>query len=358
MRLFVAALVAAFALPAAAQSVIPENDIITGAIESYIRPAFDQFATETASLSDDLAALCETPSDALLGTAQDQFRSAVIAFSRIEFVRMGPLGKFDRLERLLFWPDRKGIALRQVQTALADKDPTAATPETLQGKSVAMQGLAALEFLLFGTGSDDLTSAAGDYRCAYARSAATLIDGLAQTIDAEWHDTSPEGASAHMLSPQPTFDDYRTTTEVLEKLAATLVHGTETMRDQRLTPILGASGDKPKPRSALFWRSNMTVPALAANFAGLHDFFLAARYPEAIGKTNDWVAKGAIFEFENAARAAALVVDPMEKAVTDPEQVQALKYMVVITGSLDHLLGENLAAALGLSFGFSALDGD
>ena len=59
-----------------------------------------------------------------------------------------------------------------------------------------------------------------------------------------------------------------------------------------------------------------------------------------------------------APRAAALLVDPIEKAVTDPEQVQALKYMVVITGSLDHLLGENLAAALGLSFGFSALDGD
>lgn len=358
MRLLVAAIVAAFAVPAATQSMIPENDIITGAIEGYIRPAFHQFAEEAGSLQLNVANLCATPSAGALETAQNQFRSTVIAFSRVEFVRMGPLGKADRLERLLFWPDRKGIALRQVQAALAEKDPTAATPETLQGKSVAMQGLAALEFLLFGTGSDDLATAAGEYRCGYAQSAATLVDALAETIDAEWHDTSPDGASAHMLDPQPTFDDYRTTTEVLEKLAATLVHGTETMRDQRLMPILGASGDKPKPRSALFWRSNMTAPALAANFAGLHDFFLAARYPEAIGKANDWVSNGAVFEFENAARAAALVVDPMDKAVTDPAQVQALKYMVVITGSLDHLLGENLAAALGLSFGFSALDGD
>ena len=309
-------------------------------------------------LEADLTALCDAPSDELLSTAQEQFKAAVIAFSRVEFVRMGPLGKADRLERLLFWPDRKGIALRQVQTALAEKDATAASPDSLQGKSVAMQGLAALEFLLFGTGKEELASGAGAYRCTYARSAATLIDGLAETIDAEWHDTSPEGASAHMLSPQPTFDDYRTTTEVLEKLAATLVHGTETMRDQRLMPILGASGDKPKPRSALFWRSNMTTPALTANFDGLHDFFLAARYPEAIGKTNDWVAKGAIFEFENAARAAAAIVDPMEQAVGDKVQLDALKYMSIITGSLDHLLGENLAAALGLSVGFSALDGD
>jgi uncharacterized protein len=38
--------------------------------------------------------------------------------------------------------------------------------------------------------------------------------------------------------------------------------------------------------------------------------------------------------------------------------LQALKYLVIITGSLDTLLGQNLAAALGLSVGFSTLDGD
>jgi len=358
MRLFLAVLAAAFTFPAAAQSLIPETDIIAGAIDGYIRPAFHQFAEETGSLQLNVAALCTTPSAETLETARNQFRSAVTAFSRVEFVRLGPMTRDNRLERLLFWPDRKGIALRQVQGALAEKDPTVATPETLAAKSVAMQGLGALEFLLFGTGSEELTTADGGYRCAYARSSATLIDGIAETLDDEWRDQSPDSASAHMLHPQATFDDYRTTTEVLEKLAATLVHGTETMRDQRLTPILGAKGDTPKPRSALFWRSDMTVASLAANFAGLHDFFVAARYPDAIGTTNSWVTNGVIFEFENAARAASVIVDPMEKAVGDPEQVQALKYMVVITGSLNHLLGENLAAALGLSVGFSALDGD
>jgi predicted lipoprotein len=48
----------------------------------------------------------------------------------------------------------------------------------------------------------------------------------------------------------------------------------------------------------------------------------------------------------------------MEQAVADKVQLDALKYMSIITGSLDHLLGDNLAAALGLSVGFSALDGD
>jgi uncharacterized protein len=357
MRLGVAAVLVGFAAPVAAQSAIPHEQIIRGAIDTYIQPSFDQFAASANALKASLETLCDAPSAEALEAGRDQFKSVVASFSRVEFVRAGPLGVGDRLERLLFWPDRKGIALKQVQAALATEDQTAARPETLRDKSVAMQGLGALEFLLFGTGGEDLGTTGG-YRCAYARSIVTLVSDLAATLDAEWHDTSAGGTIAHLLSPQPTFDDYRTETEVQERLAATLVHGTEVIRDQRVSPILSEATGSPKPKSALFWRSNMTVASLAANFDGLHDFFLAARYPEAIGATNEWVANGAIFEFENAARAAATITDPMEQAVTKPEQLRALKYMAIITGSLDHLLGENLAAALGLSVGFSALDGD
>jgi predicted lipoprotein len=342
--------------PALAQSALPPHEIAQSAIEGFIRPAFHGFAEASDALRRDVGALCATPSDENLGAAREKFRASVIAFSRIEFVRIGPLSQADRLERLLFWPDRKGIALRQVQAALADKDETAADPAPLAGKSVAMQGLVALEYLLFGTGAESLATAGSDYRCRYATASASLIAGLAVTLDAEWVD--PAGQSDHMLKPLPAYDDFRTETEVLEKLAATLIHGTETIRDQRLMPIIGAAEGQPKPRSALFWRSDMTGPALAANFAGLHEYFLAARFTEAMGETNGWIANGAVFEFENAARAAAALTDPMEIAVTNAEQLDALRYLVIITKSLDTILGESLASALGLSVGFSQLDGD
>ena len=358
MRLWLAVVLAGLAAPAVAQSAIPNRTIIAGAIDGYIRPAFAQFDGAAAALESDVATLCATPSADALALAQTQFRSAAIAFSRVEFVRIGPLGVGDRLERLLFWPDRKGIALRQVQEALAGEDPTAASAGTLQKKSVAMQGLVALEYLLFGTGSEDLASRAGSYRCTYAAASTALIHGLAATLAAEWNDTGPAGAAEALLDPKPDAADYRTETEVLEKLAATMIHGTEAIRDQRISPIVSETTGKPKPRSALFWRSNLTAPALAANFAGLRDFFLAAKYPEAIGSDNAWVADGAIFEFSNAARATAAIVDPMEQAVADSRQLQALRYLVVVTQSLDTLLGQNLAAALGLSVGFSTLDGD
>lgn len=358
MRLLLAAALVLLGSPSFAAMAIPADTIIRSAVDGFIRPAFLQFAEESTALKTDVSALCATPGGAALSAARERFKSTVLAFSRVEFVRIGPLGVGDRLERLLFWPDSKGIALKQVQAALAEKDVSVTEPATLQGKSVALQGLVALEFLLFGTGSEALGTGEGSFRCGYAASATGLVAGLAATVDAEWRDDGARGAVAHMLDPQPTADDYRTQTEVLEKLTATLIHGTETIRDQRLMPIIGATEGKPKPKSALFWRSNMTVPAIAANFAGLHDFFVAAKYPEAMGETNGWVANGAVFEFENAARAAAEIANPIETVVTATEGLQVLRYLVIITGSLDTLLGDNLAAALDLSVGFSQLDGD
>lgn len=357
MRLVLAALFAALAAPAFAQAAIPARTIIEGAIDGYIRPAFAQFAEEANSLKLNVEALCASPSTDTLGTAQNQFRSTVIAFSRVEFVRIGPLGEANTLERLLFWPDRKAIALKQVQAALAKEDPKAADAMSLQQKSVAMHGLVALEYLLFGTGSEELATSAA-YRCAYATASSTLIHVMADGLSRSWHDPSPRQIASRLLEPKAEYDDYRTETEVLEKLAATMIHGTEAIRDQRVAPILSEATGSPRPRSALFWRSNMTVPALAANFAGLRDFFIAAHYPEAIGKENAWVANGAIFEFDNAARAIAALVDPIEQAVADARQLTALNYLIVVTKSLDTLLGQNLAAALGLSVGFSTLDGD
>ena len=44
--------------------------------------------------------------------------------------------------------------------------------------------------------------------------------------------------------------------------------------------------------------------------------------------------------------------------VSVPEEMQKLNYVTNITRSLDTLLGDNLSGALGLTLGFSQLDGD
>jgi predicted lipoprotein len=357
MRILLAALFAVLATPVFAQGAIPFHDMAQGAIEDFARPKFAALADASAKLHDKVAALCTTPSESTLQSAQEAFRETVLAYSTVEFMHMGPLNVDDRIERLLFWPDTRGIGLKQVQVALAQQDATAADPATLEKKSVAMQGLAAVEYLLFGSGFEEL-SRSGAYRCKFASAATTLIGKLTRTVSDEWAATVPGSASDAMLNPRPTSSDYRTDLEVANRLAAVLTVGTDTIRDQRLSPVLSFTTGVPKPRLALFWRSGMTAKALEANFAGLRDFFRAAKFEEALGRQYRWIASGAEFELQGAIDAAHAVTMPIETAVADPGGLHGLKQMYVATGSLDTLVGENLAAALGLSAGFSALDGD
>ncbi|WP_374621536.1 imelysin family protein [Devosia sp.] len=340
---------------AAATARPTAEQVISLAIGEVIRPGFSAYAEATTGLAAAIGAACAAPSDAALLAAREAFRAAVIAWSRIELYRLGPLLENNRAEAILFWPDRKGIALRQVQAALVEQDESAADASTLAGKSVAMQGLVALELILFGNGAEAL--ATGDaYRCRYALAIATLQQGTAAAMAAEWAD--PAGIAQRLLAPSESDPEYRSFREVAEELTGLLAHGVELIRDQRLLPFLGRDGEASRPKSALFWRSAMTVPSIAANFAGLAELLQRSRLAEATAAENLWVGNGAGFEFSNAARTAALVIDPVEAALADPRQKRALDYLVIVSRSLDTLLGENLAAALGLSVGFSSLDGD
>lgn len=357
MRLLLAVVLALAVAPVAAEEQrLTAGQVVSLAITEAIRPGFAQYAEETASLQRNVGALCDAPSEPALDAARSQFKSVVAAWSRVELYRLGPLMVENRYDKVLFWPDRKGIALKQVQGVLADADAAATDPAKLGGKSVAMQGLGALEFLLFGTGAEQLTTAEGDFRCRYGLAIATLQADLAAQLAAEWND--PEGISKRLLEPSEADPDYRSFREVAEALTGLLAHGTEAIRDQRLLPFLGRDGAAPKPKSALFWRSGMTVPSITANFEGLAALLEKSRIAEATTADNLWVGNSANFEFGNAERAGKVVSAPVEQALEDPKQKKALDYLVIVTQSLDTILGENLAAALGLSVGFSSLDGD
>lgn len=349
-----ALLLIAMATPVLAQP--SAHDVADRAISDFIRPGFAAFRAAALRLESEMDALCATPSEPALAAARQGFADAVLGFSRVEAIRFAPLAAENRLDRLLFWPDRRGIALRQVQGVLADRDETATSLATLVGKSVALQGFNALEFVLHGTGADELITEAGDFRCRFGAAIAANIAGIAGAVAAEWDD--PAGISGRMLGPQAANADYRTDKEVLEELTGTLAHGLEALRDTRLLPVLGRDGAEPKPRSALLWRSGLTVPALQAGFDGLADLYRLSGIGARLGADVAWVDEGIRFEFANLERGLDAVTLPIEAALAEPRQLRALGYVMTVTSSLQTQIGDNLSAALGLSVGFSSLDGD
>jgi predicted lipoprotein len=353
-------LVLTLLLATAGVSTANANDkataIVNASVDGFIRPAYGALAERTAALSDGISTLCVTPSADNLGEARRDFQGTTDAWSYAEIIRFGPVTEENRLERLLFWPDRKGIGLKQVQETLASQDADAADPAKLAAKSVAMQGFGALEFVLFGTDSAALATGSDPYRCQYGAAIAANIAKISADIAAAWE--KPDGFAAKWANPGPDNPLYQTGTEAVTELLSVFVDELEMLRDVRIKGFLAGVAKFDKPKQAIYWRSDGTVRSLAANFAGMKALFDASRLDSYLTTDMHWIAESIDFEFGNGIAAANAAEAPTAEALADSEKRGKLVYLQIVTSSLSELFAKRLADQFGLTSGFSSLDGD
>lgn len=339
---------------AAAQQVQP-REVAALAVTRYFQPAYARLAAETSRGRDAIGELCAAPGQQRLEAARARFADIVTAWSEIELVRFGPVLRDNQLERFLFWPDRRGTALRQVQALLAEHDESATDPASLYAKSVAVQGLGALEYVMFDAESEELVTKADTFRCRYALAILRNLTTLSDKLSAQWQ---VPGGFAGFANPGPGNATYRTEQEVLNQIVGVLVHGFEAIRDTRLKPMLGTDASSARPKMAPYWRSGLTVASVQANFNGLRNLFEQSRIGELLPADAASFQNSVMFEFGNADRAFAQITLPLEQAVVDTRQYRALGYTVILTQSLQKLIGQDVSQSLGLSVGFSSADGD
>ncbi len=330
--------------------------VVVRSVGDFVRPGYARFHDTTAALETAVDTLCKVPSNATLELARNAFSATVNSWSAIEVIRFGPVTEQTRLERILFWPDRKSIGLKQVQAVLVEKDASVTDAAQLAGKSVAMQGLGSLEFVLYGTGAEDLSGKGDSFRCAYGLAIAKNLGGMAGELANEWAD--PAGFSQKWEGFSAQNPLYRNGDEALTELLEVFVTGLELIRDQRLAGFLGEDEKKDKPKQALFWRSSKTADALAANMGGLKALLDASGIGAALPEGARWIAHSADFEFNNAINAAEAAKGPVDQALEYPAKRGKFAYFGVVTSSLSEIFGTRLSAELGLTAGFSSLDGD
>jgi predicted lipoprotein len=339
-----------------ASAAVKASDVIGAAVDGFVRPAYASLHDHAAGLTKAMHALCAAPSPANLDAARAGFSGAVDAWSTVEIITFGPIRQGNRLERMLFWPDRKSIGLKQVQAALAEKDATATDPAQLAQKSVAMQGFGALEFVLYGTGAEALATKDAPYRCAYGAAIAGNIETMAGDVVADWN---RQGGFADLwANPGPDNPLYRDGNEAVTELMGVFINGLEMVRDVRLKGFFGAAPDADKPRQAIYRRSQNTTASLAANLEGMDRLFMVSRVGDALSPEARWMADSTHILLTNGAADARAATGPIDEALADPARREKLEHFGLVTSTLSSLIGTRMTAEFGLTAGFSSLDGD
>jgi predicted lipoprotein len=356
--------------PPASQGEADQAAIARAALSEVIRPGYAALAEGTGALTGKVDTLCKQPSAAALSATKDAFAATVAALSKVEILRFGPVTESHRFERLFYWPDPKGIGLRQVQEALAKEDEAVTLPDELATKSVALQGLPALEYLLYGDGAEILSEEdsvdgqesrpklenAGAFRCRFALSIATNIDRIARNVVEGWREGSAYEKA--FLGPVPDDPIYHAPKEVTLDLFKSFVAGIELVRDQKLGKPLGAAPEDAKPKLAAFWRSGLSFASAAGNLEGVRALFAQGGFARVVAQESPGVENSILFDLDHAVEVLRGIDQPMEEVVKDEDLRAKIEALRVSLKSAAQTAGDMIAQGAGLAFGFNAMDGD
>ncbi|MFH1794042.1 MAG: imelysin family protein [Pseudomonadota bacterium] len=323
-------------------------------IDGFVVPTTGSFVRSTAELAASVGALCDNPGNDTLTASRTAFATALDDWGHVSVLRFGPLAADGRFEKLFFWPDARGIGLKQVQGLLAANNP-GEIASGLAGKSAALQGFPALEFTLHGTGSESL--AAGDsWRCSVASAIASNIAALAATVAREWSAGTPFAAS--FSAPADGKEPYRTEAEVQGEIVKALATALQFIRSAELAPPLGEAPEKANGKRTPMWRSGLTVPIITAQIGATRRLLVAAGYEQNLPEDRRYIASSIRFELDNAIRTLGQVEGPVEQTFgTEPDRGR-FAFAELALHHAGELVTRDLAAALGLTMGFNALDGD
>ena len=311
--------------------------------EDFAEPRYGVLFTRALAQKEAWNAFCAVPpNEAAFEQLQVQFKNAVMAWSNVEMLRYGPVSEDFLYERIAYWPERRNDVERGLATLLSGDDTL--TSEAMFGKSVAVQGLPALERLLYEEGAREALFAGDDNakrRCEAGVAISANIEELARRIRDLW----PK------LKDRLRQDDASLAREAVSRIATDLLTIYQIVGDLKLDRVAGPSPEEARPRSAQWWRSGLSNEAIAYNMKSAADliWLFLGPGPE---RHALMVAIGAA---ERNARDLPAPLPDMAGEAGARGRLILLRNMV---RSARDLSADYVPPKLGIMIGFNSLDGD
>lgn len=327
-------------------------------IDTYLVPRLAALGEATGQLSSGLAAYCADPAGKDVKPIEDSFAATVKAWGALDFIRFGPIMNEHRLERFYFWPDPRGTTARQLTLLLAKRDPAVLTPESFAKQSVAVQGLSALEILIYDQNTKlGGTDEAGRYRCQFAMASAAGLDRISHEVLDGWK--GPDGFRAKMLSPGSDNALYKDASETARDVVKAFVTGIELALNRFITPELTAAKLTPPKRVRVpFERSGLSTAFLTSGIQSLHALLDVTAMVAYVPPDMAWMNAF----FPNAFKGLDVGIASYEKTRSaepgSEERMAVIHKLRFDLSGLRQIVVKELAPAADLTLGFNELDGD
>jgi len=347
--------------PAPAQDRVPEEAyarVNAALVEIHVVRRYARLAAATADLSQAADGYCAGGSGTGPDTVRARYHDAMDAWMGVQHLRFGPVELFMRSFRLYFWPEARGKVADAVRELLAAGDEGALAPERFREASIAVQGLPAVEHLLYG--GDDV--AAGTARCRLLVAIAANMRDMAAGIVAEWRGGDIAFART-VAAPGPDNPYFATHQDATLALFKSFHGGLQLIADVKLKPVVGDAIGTAQPNLAESRLSRRALRNVVVNLAALEALYVGKGGLGLSALVRDFGGDAGLDPlmrkaFRMTLETARGIEGPLAEAVTDPAKRPAAEKLTTQVLALKQIVKTRLAAALDLQVGFNALDGD
>ncbi|MBR9970098.1 imelysin family protein [Magnetospirillum sulfuroxidans] len=342
-----------------AQAALDYAGLLTLAADGPIIASYQDFQSQTDALKQSVESFCAAPDAGGLEAARTAFHATTDSWQQVQWIGYGPVEAFHRGQRVQFWPDKKNAGDRQMLALLKDRKADAVDPNRVVFASVAIQGLPALEMLLFGDGQADKVLAGGDETALRCR----LISGIAHNLNRiggelvhEW--AKPDGFTALLKNAGTGANPYADHRQAASQMFNALHGQLSAITEVKLAHPLGAAAAEARPGRSENWRSKRSARNIDINLESMRAVFAASFAPILAANGKSAAADRFLAALTEAQATLRKLPAPMEVAMTDPEGWKQLAGVKAKIKAAALILETDIANALDLQVGFNALDGD
>lgn len=331
----------------------PHQQVSQALTDGVLLPIYSAWHEADQQLASSAQAFC-AGSQSLAETRQ-AFLSAQSAWAGVQPALIGPLAEGNRAWQIQFWPDKKNLVARQVETLINNKP--ALTPADLDKSSVVVQGLTAYEYVVFDPAIDLNNDAQKARYCPLLIAIGDHQSVLAADVLSHWQRQEGMGAQLKHF-PNERFADAK---EAVAELLRTQIDGLDALKKKLGTPLGRQSKGLPQPYQAEAWRSNASLANLGSSLASAERLWRGAEQDGLQTLLSDAHAelKTRIdAAYSDTRQRLAAIQRPLSELLRDEAGLQEANALYDSLNTLHRLHEAELAKALGIQLGFNAHDGD
>ncbi len=300
--------------------------------------AANQLSIQTHKLELGFEQYCET-SAVDVPALQQQWHQTMIAWMALQGQERGPADALAESWNVQFWPDKKNTTGRKM-TAITKQDKVWSASE-IANNSVTVQGLGAIEWLLYDVQSPLLTSK--EQACKSAIAISQNLANKAELIETAWR-----------VNPWKQLDQQSWTSEYIALLSNQL----EFSMSKLSRPL--ANIGQPRPYFSESWRSKTSMLNLKANVEAMQALYLAdGNGLDKMLRENDLID---LADRVKSQYSDLIETWPLQASLFDMLQTkEGYRATLSVYNKMDqlkYLLHDEVSVELGVVIGFNATDGD